>query len=352
VIELVVVGLAVWWFLARQARVRRTSSREGPVTPRARHAEPLLLGPPPTNTAVEAVGLVKRYRGGRGGRLALDGLDLAVPVGGVFGLLGPNGSGKTTALRCLLGLVHPTSGSCRVLGADSRRDLHQVADRVGALVEAPGLSPTLSGRRNLAVLARLDGIGPSGVQRALERTGLADRADDPVAGYSLGMRQQLGVAIALLRDPDLLILDEPANGLDPAGIAQIRQLLRSLADEGRTVLVSSHLLDEVEKTCDHIAVIQHGRCLAAGPVADILAAGGPGSVLVRVADLAAARQALAAAGIDSSVEGARLRVQWPPADAARISEVLAGNHLYPSEIRSDARTLETVFFELTGPEAA
>jgi ABC-2 type transport system ATP-binding protein len=344
-IELVVVGLAVWWFFHRRTRVRRTRARQGPAVPAGvRTAPTLLLGPPPTDSAVEVIGLVKCYRGGQ---LALDGLDLAVPSGGVFGLLGPNGSGKTTALRCLLGLAHPTSGGCRVLGADSHRNLHTVIGRVGALVEAPGLAPMLSGRRNLALLAQLDRIGPNAVQRALDRTGLADRADDPVAGYSLGMRQRLGIAIVLLRDPELVILDEPANGLDPAGIAEIRRLLCALAGEGHTVLVSSHLLDEVEKTCDRVAVIQHGRCLAAGPVAEILAVGGTGAVLVRLPDLAAARHALGSAGIDSAIDGELLRVHWPAADAARISEVLAGAGLYPSEIRADTRTLETVFFELT-----
>ena len=214
--------------------------------------EGLVVGAPPENPVVQMVGVSKLYGRAGGGRLALDNLDMTVPSGGVFGVLGRNGAGKTTALRCMLGLIRPTSGACRVLGVDASTELHRVIGRIGALIETPGLAPSLTGRRNLALLARLDRIGADGVERALVSAGLAERADDPVAAYSLGMRQRLGIAAALLRNPEVVVLDEPANGLDPAGIAEIRQLLVSLAAEGRTVIVSSHLLDEAEKMCDRV----------------------------------------------------------------------------------------------------
>ena len=238
-IVLLPVLALVWWFVIRPSTKRRSHARSeragvgvASAAPQVRHPT-LVVGPPVIAAVVEMVGVTKAYGRGERRRLALDELDLAVPAGGVFGLLGQNGAGKTTALRCLIGLVGPTAGTCRILGADSGRDLHRVIERVGALIETPGLTPTLSGRHNLALLARLDRIGASGVERALRDAGLDDRADDPVATYSLGMRQRLGIAAALLRDPEVVILDEPANGLDPAGIADIRHLLVSLARDGR-----------------------------------------------------------------------------------------------------------------------
>jgi ABC-2 type transport system ATP-binding protein len=310
------------------------------------------VGPPPENAIVEMVGVTKWYGRGGGGRFALDGLDLVVPSGGVFGVLGRNGAGKTTALRCLLGLVRPTSGVCRVLGVDSSSDLHRVIRRIGALIETPGLAPSLTGRRNLALLARLDRIGAAGVERALRAAGLAERADDPVATYSLGMRQRLGIAAALLRDPEVVVLDEPANGLDPAGIAEIRRLLVSLAAEGRTVIVSSHLLDEAEKMCDRVAVIDAGRCVAVGPIADLLANAGTGGVLVGVADVGAARLALVAAGYNVTIVDGRLRVSCPAGAAARITELLAAQRLFVNELRYDTPSLEAFFFGLTAPVGA
>ncbi|MGH9153475.1 MAG: ABC transporter ATP-binding protein, partial [Acidimicrobiales bacterium] len=253
---------------------------------------------------IETEGLRKVYRRLRGtDTVAVDGLDLAVPEGGVFGFLGPNGSGKTTTIRCLLGLVRPSSGRARLLGADVAGGLRGVIGRVGSIVEAPALFPTFSGRRNLRLLGRLEGIGPRAVSDALERVGLAERADHLVRTYSLGMRQRLGIAAALLKDPAVLILDEPANGLDPAGIKEIRQLVRRLGDEGRTVFVSSHLLTEIQATCDRVAILTRGRCVAAGPVDQVLAAGRAGSLVARLDDLAAGAAALAAAGIDARVVG-------------------------------------------------
>jgi ABC-2 type transport system ATP-binding protein len=312
----------------------------------------VVAGLPTANAIVEMAGVTKWYgRGGRG-RMALDGLDLVVPSGGVFGVLGRNGAGKTTALRCLLGLVRPTSGVCRVLGADTSSDLHRVIERIGALIETPGLASSLSARRNLALLARLDRIGADGVERALCAAGLAERADDPVATYSLGMRQRLGIAAALLRDPEVVVLDEPANGLDPAGIAEIRTLLVALAAEGRTVIVSSHLLDEAEKMCDRVAVMDAGRCVAVGPIGDLLASSGTGGLLVGVADIGAARLALVTAGLTVSLVDGRLRVSCPPGDASLVTELLAAERLFVNEMRYDTPTLEAFFFSLTGPVGA
>jgi ABC-2 type transport system ATP-binding protein len=189
----------------------------------------------------------------------VDGLDLSVPEGGVFGFLGPNGAGKTTTIRCLLGLIRPTSGRSILLGQDAVRGLSGVIGRVGSIVEAPAFFPRFSGRRTLELLARVDGTPRPRIEAVLERVGLAARAGDMVATYSLGMKQRLGIAAALLKEPELLILDEPANGLDPAGIKEVRDLLRQLGNEGKTVFVSSHQLAEVQQMCDRVAILSRGR---------------------------------------------------------------------------------------------
>src|SRR3989442_895575 len=223
---------------------------------------------------IEVEGLRKEYPRVRGGRtVAVDGLDLSVPEGGVYGFLGPNGAGKTTTIRCLLGLVRPTGGTCRLLGADSVSELSRVIGRVGSIGETPALFPPFSGRRNLQLLGGLHRIGPRSVDDVLGRVGLAERADDPVRSYSLGMRQRLGIGAALLKDPEVLILDEPANGLDPAGIKKFRQLLRQLANEGRTVFLSSHLLPEEEQICDRVAILSLGRTVASGATGEVMARG-------------------------------------------------------------------------------
>jgi ABC-2 type transport system ATP-binding protein len=298
---------------------------------------------------IEVAGLRKEYRRLRGSpRVAVDGLDFAVPEGGVFGFLGPNGAGKTTTIRCLLGLVAPTAGTCRLLGTDARGELQRVVGRVGAIVESPALFPTMSGRRNLELLGRLEGIGPGRVTATLERVGLAERADDLVKRYSLGMRQRLGLAAALLKDPEVLILDEPANGLDPAGIKEVRELLRGLGGEGRTVFVSSHLLSEVRQVCDQVAILARGRCVAAGPVAQVLSSARGVGLLVRLEDLERGRAVLAAAGIQTAPNGEVLRVALPPEEAATVTKALAAEGLYLTELRADEADLETVFLELTG----
>jgi ABC-2 type transport system ATP-binding protein len=299
------------------------------------------------SAVIEIEGLRKEYRRLRGGRtVAVDGLDLTVPVGGVFGFLGPNGAGKTTTIRCLLGLVRPSGGQLALLGADVQRSLPSVIGSVGSIVEAPAMFPRFSGRRNLEILARIHGESAVAIDAVLERVGLRDRAKDTVKSYSLGMRQRLAIAATLLRDPALLILDEPANGLDPAGIVEVRELLRSLGAEGRTVFVSSHILSEVQQTADHVAILAKGKLIKAGPVDDVLATGGAG-VIVKLADLEAGKKALAAASIPFSMTTDAIKVDVTPDQTERISRTLAQAGLYVTELRPDTVDLETVFLELT-----
>jgi len=299
-------------------------------------------------SVIEITGLRKEYRRMRGGTtVAVDGLDLSVPVGGVFGFLGPNGAGKTTTIRCLLGLVRPSSGQLSMLGADVQRSLPSVISRVGSIVEAPAMFPRFSGRRNLEILARIHGEADIAIEAVLERVGLRDRAKDLVKTYSLGMRQRLAIAATLLRDPALLLLDEPANGLDPAGIVEVRELLRSLGAEGRTVFVSSHILSEVQQTADHVAIVAKGKLVKAGPVDEVLATTTGNGVLVKVADLEAGRRALADANIPLTMVNDAIRADVPPADSERVSRTLAQAGLYVTELRPDTVDLETVFLELT-----
>jgi ABC-2 type transport system ATP-binding protein len=297
---------------------------------------------------IEVDGLRKEYRRLRGGRtVALNGLDLSVPEGGVFGFLGPNGAGKTTTIRCLLGLVRPGGGRARLLGASTSSELRRVITRVGSLVEAPAFATRMTGRRNLELLARIDRIGADGVRAVLDRVGLADRADDPVRAYSLGMKQRLAIAAALLKDPEVLILDEPANGLDPAGIKEVRELLRDLGAEGRTVFVSSHILSEVQQMADRVAIVARGRTIVSGPVHEVLASGRRSGLLVRIDDPVRASAILHDAGITAALDGEVLRVDVPSEDGARVTRALAEQGHYVSELRPDEADLETVFLELT-----
>jgi ABC-2 type transport system ATP-binding protein len=299
-------------------------------------------------SVIEIAGLRKEYRRVRGGRtVAVDGLDLSVPAGGVYGFLGPNGAGKTTTIRCLLGLVRPSGGQLRLLDADVEHALPSVIGRVGSIVEAPAMFPRFSGRRNLEILARIHGEGAVAIDGVLERVGLRDRAKDAVRTYSLGMRQRLAIAATLLRDPALLILDEPANGLDPAGIVEVRELLRSLGAEGRTVFVSSHILSEVQQTADHVAIVAKGKLIKAGPVDEVLATTGGTGVIVKLADLEAGRAALAAANIPATITGDAIHADVPAEQSEHISRTLAQAQLYVTELRPDTVDLERVFLELT-----
>ncbi|MEX0650875.1 MAG: ABC transporter ATP-binding protein [Actinomycetota bacterium] len=302
-------------------------------------------------SVIEVEGLRKEYRRLRGGRtLAVDGLDLEVPEGGVFGFLGPNGAGKTTTIRCLLGLVGPSAGRVRLLDAEVPRGLSKVIRRVGSIVESPALFPRFTGRRNLEILARIDGIGKAAIDASLERVDLADRAGDLVKNYSLGMKQRLGIAAALLKDPAVLLLDEPANGLDPAGIVDVRRLLRSLGAEGRTVFVSSHILSEIQQTADRVAIVARGRLVASGPVSEVLASRRGEGLVVKLGDLRAGLDALTAAGIEATLSAEALRVALPVHESERVSRTLAQRDLFVTELRPDEVDLETVFLELTRDE--
>jgi len=297
-----------------------------------------------TDEVVSTQGLTKRY----GDRLAVDGVDLTVRRGEIYGFLGPNGAGKTTTLRMLLGLVRPTGGVATVLG--HRPGTAAALCRLGALVEGPGFYPYLSGRENLRVLARYTGLGEVAVEAALNQVDLVGRAGDPYRSYSLGMKQRLGVAAALLGGPELLILDEPTNGLDPVGMADMRDLVRSLADGGQTVLLSSHLLAEVEQVCDRVGVIVGGRLRAEGTVAELR---GRPSLRLRAAPaptaVAVATQLLGAASV-STVDGS-MELATEPDRAPELVRALVAAAVDVHEVRAVHRSLEDVFFDLSGVRA-
>jgi ABC-2 type transport system ATP-binding protein len=242
-----------------------------------------------------------------------------------------------------------------MLGAETPKRLASVIGRIGAIVETPTLYPHFSGRRNLSLLGGIHGIGAARVTEVLERVGLADRADDTTKNYSLGMRQRLGLAAALLKDPELLILDEPANGLDPGGMVEMRHLLRALADEGRTVFVSSHLLAEVQLMCDRVAILSAGRCVANGPVRDVLAAGARSRMVIRLdrpETRPRAEALLAAAGFppeDRDGHGPEtVIVPADPAAGAHLNHVLGSAGVWAAELRPEQVSLEDVFLDLTG----
>jgi ABC-2 type transport system ATP-binding protein len=298
-----------------------------------------------TEQIVVTRALTKRY----GERAAVDGVNLTVRRGEVYGFLGPNGAGKTTTLRMLLGLVRPTSGEASVLGAPPGAP--QALRRIGSLVEGPGFYPYLSGRENLRVLARYASFDDIAVEAALEQVDLTARAGDRYRSYSLGMKQRLGVAAALLGGPSLLILDEPTNGLDPAGMADMRDLIRSLADQGQTVMLSSHLLGEVEQICDRVGVISDGRLQVESPVSELR---GRAGLLIRAhpVDVAVA-VAAAVVGAErvSSVDGA-LRLEVEPARAPSVVRALVNADVDVHEVHQQERTLEDAFFTLTSAEVA
>jgi ABC-2 type transport system ATP-binding protein len=293
--------------------------------------------------AIEVAGLTKRF----GETLAVDDLSFTVEPGRIVGFLGPNGAGKTTTLRVVLGLERPTAGQATVEGR-AYADLDDPVHTVGALLDGGMLHPGRSGRNHLRALARASGVGEARVNQLLELVALSDAADRRAGGYSLGMRQRLGLAAALLGDPRVLVLDEPANGLDPQGIRWLRDFLRSLAAEGRAVLVSSHVLAEVSQTADEVVVINHGRSVAQAPLAELTARAGGG---MRVAGPDAVRlgDQLRAGGAEVSTDG-----DWAIIVRGRsgeeIGRAIAGGGIVISELAPVGSSLEEIFFELTGAE--
>jgi ABC-2 type transport system ATP-binding protein len=302
------------------------------------------------NAVLEISGLQKTYRSRKGVRRALDGFDMVVEAGQVHGFLGPNGSGKTTTLRTLLGLIKPNGGDMAILGRAVPEHLAEVVGQVGAIVESPQFFGNFSARDTLSLLADAGGVDQRRVFAVLELVGLRDRAKDRVKTYSLGMRQRLAVASALLKNPRLLILDEPANGLDPGGIREMRTLMRNLAESGMTVVLSSHILGEVQLICDSVTIISAGRRVAAGPVAEVLARHASSSVRVRVepgVDVRTAAEVLRTAGVQVAVDDDHLTVGNVP-NPAQITRILAQREIYVSELAPVTVDLESVFLELTG----
>ena len=297
-------------------------------------------------SVIETRALRKEFRSRRGTRVAVDDLDLDVPRGGVHGFLGPNGSGKTTTIRMLLGLATPTSGTMHLFGTPVRERLDEVIGRVGAVVESPKFSPTFSARQNLLLLARSVGVADTAVDEALDRVGLGDRAEDRFKSYSLGMKQRLAIAATLLKSPDLLILDEPTNGLDPAGIREIRELIRDLGEAGVTVLLSSHILAEVQQVCTSATIIGNGRMLMSGNVEDLL---GRTSYRLRVGDPAAAAAVLEAAGMDVRADAGTLDVGTDE-PGEQITRLLVEAGLFLSELTPVRADLETIFLDLTADD--
>ena len=300
------------------------------------------------DVVIEAESLTKRF----GSRVALDNVNLAVPRGTAFGFLGPNGAGKTTLIRMLLGLTRPNAGAMRLLGFELPAQRGAALARTGAIVEEPRFHGFLTGRENLRIVAAVRGQAAyERIDGALHRVGLAERADERVKRYSLGMRQRLGVARCLLADPELLILDEPANGLDPAGIHEFREMIRRFVGEGRTVFLSSHLLDEVERICDHVAIVDRGKIVTSGPIAELARGGGDGELLVGASD--ATRAAEIARGLPDvrSVESEngllRIGLAAGEAAAAAVNRALVAAGIDVYRLEPGRRSLEQRFLEIT-----
>ena len=299
--------------------------------------------------AVETHGLTKKF----GDNVAVNGVELLVPRGCAFGYLGPNGAGKTTLIRVLLGLTHADAGTMSLLGVPVPRHRDRALARVGAIVDEPRFHGHLSGRQNLEMLAAAREHEARGrIDSSLERVGMVQRADDRVSKYSMGMRQRLGVAACLLSDPQLLILDEPMNGLDPAGMHEMRDMILSLVAEGRTVMLSSHLLDEVQRTCDAVAIVDHGKVIRQGPITELLA-GAAMEVHVGCSSPERARTILAATTLGESIdiETSGLSVHLPSGtgrDAiAEINRLLVEDGIAVFHLEELQVSLESWFLQVT-----
>ncbi|MCZ7537109.1 MAG: ATP-binding cassette domain-containing protein [Acidimicrobiia bacterium] len=298
--------------------------------------------------AIRIEGLTKDF----GAIRAVDQLSFEIPAGGVTGFVGPNGSGKSTTFRMLLGLIRPSAGNAWMLGHpidDPSRYIH----KVGALVESPALYPKLSGYRNLLAMARLGRLPTGRIDEVLEIVDLTDRAGDRYESYSLGMKQRLGIAGALLQRPEVLMLDEPTNGLDPAGTVEIRALFRRLAGEGTSVVVSSHLLSEIQAACDRLVMIQDGHLLFSGPLDELLAAQHSSVVVVTAGPAEGPRLAQLArdAGKTLTVTGPRIEIEAEPAWSVELSRLALDAGIVLRELRPVEANLETTFLELTNKNA-
>ena len=297
-------------------------------------------------TVIETAGLTKRFPA----VLAVDRVSLTVEQGQVFGFLGPNGSGKTTTIGMLMGIIKPTAGSFRLFGAGAPRDLLAARARVGATLETPNFYPYLSGRDNLRIAAAIKGIGKARIEECLDIVGLRGRGKHRFRTYSLGMKQRLALAATMLNDPELIVLDEPANGLDPKGMKEVRDIIRLLAERGKTIFLSSHLLWEVERTCTHVSIVRKGRVVGTGTVAEIV--GGDVTAVVRAEDDEALRAALEAfpeaTSVRASDEG--LVVALASDDLAALNHYLAGQGIYVSHLARRHRSLEDAFMDLTGED--
>ncbi len=304
---------------------------------------------PREDIVLRTTGLSKSY----GSRRAVDKLDISVRRGEIFGFLGPNGAGKTTTIRMALGLIAPTEGSVEVLGRDVRAHRSEVLPRVGALVESPALYPWLSGRDNLSAVGSVLGGLPKGrIETVLETVGLSGRGRDKVKTYSLGMKQRLGLAVALLNDPELLILDEPANGLDPAGIVEMRDLLRGLAASGRTVFISSHVLSEVQQICDRVAILNFGKLVREASIADLIETHGEFVVRVEDPEAAVALLLKQAWAKDARLENGLVVTPAPEGIGRDLNRFLAEHGHWPDSLATRHLDLEEIFLEMTGaPEA-
>lgn len=292
---------------------------------------------------IETANLTKRYRG----TTAVDDISFHVAQGQVFGFLGPNGSGKTTTIGMLLGIINPTAGGIRLFEKHGLDELHVARRRIGATLETPNFYPYLSGLDNLRLVARIKGVDEDRVHRALESVALSARSRDSFQKYSLGMKQRLAIAGAMLGDPELVILDEPANGLDPEGMREIRDIILGLAAEGRTIFVSSHLLNEVERTCSHVAIIKRGRIIHQASIAELTSR--HLSAVVRAADPAALLRAARdyPAAVAAELEGDVVVVSLRDSDLAELNRFLVSRDVHLSYLAPRAATLEDAFMELT-----
>jgi len=291
--------------------------------------------------------LTKHY----GKLVAVDDLNLEVHRGQVFGFLGPNGAGKSTTMSMILGLIAPTSGNIEIFGLSVKSNLADILGKIGAVVESPGFYPYLSGWDNLKVFARISSnVTDNRMKEVLELVDLADRAKDKFSGYSQGMKQRLAIACALLHDPEFIIFDEPASGLDPAGMKEIRELIIKLGREGKTIFLNSHLLHEVEQVCSHLAIIKKGRVIASGTPDDLIKHGD--TLQIRVTDTDKAVAILNEEDWVSSIarEGDLLILKAPAERAADISALLAKNGVFVSEMEARDESLESIFLELTEEE--